>query len=345
IIAQVEAALQRRADGRRARHADDLHDMLRQLGDLGSAELEERSEPDVAGQIDALGAAKRAVRVRVAGRDVWIAVEDVALYRDALGTAPPAGIASVYLEPVERPVEALLLRWARTHGPFTTADVSSRYGLVPAQAEVLLQRLAVDGKLLHGEFTPGGSGGEWCDPDVLRQIKRRTIAMLRGQVAPVPREVLGRFLPAWHHVAAYDPRDRLEEAIIQLEGIPLSYRELVRMILPARVRSFRPEQLDELGAMGWLVWTGHSPLRGDDGRIVLYRRERVDRLLIPVDEEAAIAGIEHFDERHRTILDRLARRGASFHAELTAALPAHEPGAVLEAIWDLVWAGLITNDT
>src|SRR5690606_34742568 len=141
IIAQVEAALQRRADGRRARHADDLLDMLRQLGDLVSAELEERIEPDVAGQIDALGAAKRAVRVRVAGRDVWIAVEDVARYRDAHGTAPPAGIASVYLEPVERPVEALLLRWARTHGPFTTADVSSRYGLVPAQAEVLLQRL------------------------------------------------------------------------------------------------------------------------------------------------------------------------------------------------------------
>src|SRR5690606_29639375 len=141
------------------------------------------------------------------------------------------------------------------------------------------------------------------------------------------------------------PRDRLEEAIIQLEGIPLSYRELVRMILPARVRSFRPEQLDELGAMGWLVWTGHSPLRGDDGRIVLYRRERVDRLLIPNEEEEAVARIDGFDERHRTILDRLAKRGASFHAELVAALPAHDANDVLDAVWDLVWAGLITNDT
>jgi ATP-dependent helicase Lhr and Lhr-like helicase len=351
IIEQVEAQLQRRAAGRRARHADDLHDMLRQLGDLTEAEIAERVEaPDAPqeaadGMLRELRVSRRAVQVRVAGRAAWIAIEDAALYRDALGVAPPQGIASVFLETVPDPVDALLLRWARTHGPFTTARVADRYAIVPAQAEALLQRMAADGRLLHGEFTPGASGTEWCEPDVLRQIKRRTIAMLRGQVAPVSREVLGRFLPSWHRLAAFDPHERLEDAIIQLEGIPLGYRDLVRTILPARVRSFRPEQLDELGAMGWLVWTGHSPLRGDDGRIVLYRRERVDRLLIPVDESEASATIEGFDERHRTILDRLARRGASFHAELMASLPAHDPNAVLEAVWDLVWAGLITNDT
>ena len=364
IIEQVEAALQRRIEGRRARHADDLHDMLRQLGDLTEEEIALRTEPAPAAVADAavadhaqssrgdpapllreLQSSRRAARVRVAGRDTWIAVEDVALYRDALGVAPPAGIASVFLEPVEQPVDALLMRWARTHAPFTTEAVALRYGLIPAQAAMLLQRLTAAGKLLHGEFTPGGSSAEWCEPDVLRQIKRRTIAMLRGQVAPVPREVLGRFLPAWHRTAAADPYERIEDAIIQLEGIPLSYRDLVRMILPARVRNFRPEQLDELGAMGWLVWTGHSPLRGDDGRIVLYRRERVDRLLIPVEQEDAVARIDTFDERHRTILDRLAARGASFHAELAAALPDHDADAVVDAVWDLVWAGLITNDT
>ncbi|HEX2167271.1 MAG TPA: DEAD/DEAH box helicase [Longimicrobiales bacterium] len=346
IIAEVEAALQRKVEGRRARHADDLHDMLRQLGDLSEDEIAVRIESaDLAPMLRELTTSRRAVRVRVAGRDAWIAIEDAALYRDALGTSPPQGIASVFLEPVDQPVDALLMRWARTHGPFTTDAVAARYALVPAQADVLLQRLAAEGKLLHGEFTPGASGGEWCEPDVLRQIKRRTIAMLRGQVAPVPREVLGRFLPSWHRTVASDPYERIEEAITQLEGIPLSYRDLVRMILPARMRNFRPEQLDELGAMGWLVWTGHSPLRGDDGRIVLYRRDRVDRLLIPADEDEAIARIDDFDERHRTILDRLAQRGASFHAELVAALPAHDADAVLDAVWDLVWAGLITNDT
>jgi ATP-dependent Lhr-like helicase len=182
---------------------------------------------------------------------------------------------------------------------------------------------------------------------VLRQIKRRTIAKLRGQVAPVPREVLARFLPSWHRVSGAAPHERLEEAIVQLEGMPLSYRELTRMILPARVRGFRPELLDELGALGWLVWIGHSPVRSDDGRVQLFRRERVDRLLIPNDVDSAKQSIESFDERHQLILDHLARRGASFHAELTALLreKGHPAEAALDAVWDLVWSGLVTNDT
>jgi ATP-dependent helicase Lhr and Lhr-like helicase len=351
VIAQVEAQLQRAAEGRRVRHADELHDALRQLGDLAEDEVVARAVADPLRWLRELEAARRAVRVRVAGRAAWIAIEDAALYRDALGTAPPPGVPAVFLEPVERPVDALLLRWARTHGPFTAAEVAARYGLVPAQAAALLERLAADGRLLQGEFRPGATGVEWCEPDVLRQIKRRTIARLRGQVAPVPREVLGRFLPAWHR-AAGEPHERLEDAVAQLEGVPLSFRELTRMILPARVRGFRAEQLDELGAMGWLVWTGHSPLRANDGRIVLYRRERVAALLIPVDEAAATAAIDGCDARHRAILERLSTRGASFHAELAAAVAeaagggagAH-PDAVLDALWDLVWAGLITNDT
>jgi ATP-dependent helicase Lhr and Lhr-like helicase len=347
IIDEVEAALQRRAEGRRARHADELHDVLRAVGDLTDTEIAERVTDADAAQdwLRKLEQDRRAARVRVAGRDAWIAIEDVALYRDALGTSPPKGVPTVFLEPVQRPVDALLARFARTHGPFTTRRIAERFGLVAAQAESLMQQLAAEERLLHGEFTPGGSGSEWCEPDVLRQIKRRTIAKLRGQVAPVPREVLGRFLPAWHRIANSDPHERLEDALVQLEGMPLSYRDLVRVILPARVRDFRPEQLDELGAMGWLVWIGHSPLRGDDGRVMLYRRERVDRLLIAPDETAAADSIEGFDDRHRTILEHLHRRGASFHAELTGLLPAAEPDAVLSAVWDLVWAGLVTNDT
>jgi ATP-dependent helicase Lhr and Lhr-like helicase len=345
IIEEVERGLQRKAAGRRIRHADDLHDALRQLGELTDEEIAARADTDASTWARQLEADRRAVRVRVAGRDAWIAIEDAGLYRDAIGTSPPGGVPAVFLAPVEQPVEALLMRWARTHGPFATAEIAARFDLVPAQADMLLQRLAAEERLLHGEFRPGGSGPEWCEPDVLRQIKRRTIAKLRGQVAPVPREVLGRFLPAWHRLAASDPHERLEDAIIQLEGMPLGYRDLVRMILPARVRSFRPEQLDELGAMGWLVWVGHSPLRGEDGRVILYRRERVDRLLIPPDEAEATARIDGFDDRHRTILQHLGRRGASFHGELAAALPGLPPDAVLEAVWDLVWAGLITNDT
>jgi len=165
---------------------------------------------------------------------------------------------------------------------------------------------------------------------------------LRGEVAPVPRVVLGRFLPAWHRVLPGDRRDQLLEAVAQLEGIPLSYQELVRLILPARVRDFRPAQLDELGALGLLVWVGHSPLRNADGRIMLFRRERVDRLLIPAAPDDVPLEL---DRRHRTILDRLDARGASFLGELRALLAEETEEAVQSAIWDLVWAGLITNDT
>jgi ATP-dependent helicase Lhr and Lhr-like helicase len=339
-VAAVEAELQHRAEPRRARHADGLHDLLRAVGDLTVEEAAERAAEDPAPWLRSLERARRAVRVRVAGRAAWVAVEDVGLYRDALGVAPPVGVAAAYLEPVDRPVETLLLRWARTHGPFTTAAVAERYGLVPSQAETLLRSLADEARLLRGAFTPGVEAEEWVEPEVLRRLKRRTIARLRGQVAPVEPETLGRFLPAWHRVGD-DRHERVEDAIIQLEGMPLSYRDLVRSILPARVRGFRPERLDELGALGWLVWVGHSPIRSDDGRVQLFRRERVDSLLIPPVEPAAA----EVDAPHRGILDHLDRRGACFLPELVAAQPGVPVEGVLDAVWDLVWAGLVTNDT
>jgi ATP-dependent Lhr-like helicase len=360
VIAEVEARLQRRSEGRRAHHADAVHDTLRELGDLTTAELVARTDADgdprpvsppdpgepgaLGAWLDDLQAARRIARVRVAGRDAWIAIEDVALYRDALGVAPPPGVASAFLEPVEDPVEQLLGRWARTHGPFTAAEVADRFGLVTAQVRSLLEGVAGQERLLRGEFRPGAEGEEWIDPDVLRQIKRRTIAKLRGEVAPVDPEVLARFLPAWHRVGG-DRHESIEEAIIQLEGIPLSYRELVRMILPSRVHDFDPSMLDELGAMGWLVWVGHSPLRSDDGRVQLFRRDRVDRLLAPPSLDEAEELIEEYDDLHRRVLDHFVTRGASFHGELASALPDVPPDRLLAAVWDLVWAGLVTNDT
>ena len=349
IIEIVEDELQRMAEGRRARDHDEVHDLLRWLGDLTTEEVQERCDDNVDAltTLQDLQRDRRAVHVRVAGRDAWIAIEDVGLYRDSLGVAPPQGVAAVFLEEVVDAIVLLVARYARTHGPFTTAAVAERFALTTSQARLALDRLESDGKLLRGEFRPNEAGEEWCDPDVLRQIKRRTIAKLRGQVAPVPRETLARFLPSWHRVSGDQPHESLEAAIEQLQGIPLSYRELTRLILPARVRDFRIEMLDELGAMGWLVWIGHSPLRNDDGRIQLFRRDRVDRLLIPPDPETAIASIEGFDDRHRLLLEQLEQRGASFYTELTAALQnqGYAPDTVLNALWDLVWAGLVTNDT
>ena len=346
-IAAVEDRLQWRTEGRKARNADGLHDMLRQLGDLTEPELAERTEGDFGAWLDELAGARLAGKVRVAGRDAWIAVEDAGLYRDALGVQPPSGTAEAYLRSVPEPVGVLLARWARTHGPFQTREVADRYGLVPAQAQVLLQALSADGRLRSGRFTPGVDGEEWCDAEVLREIKRRALAALRGQVAPVPAEALARFLPEWNGtVQAPRAEGRLEEAITQLQGLPLSLKDLESAILPARVPDFHPRQLDELGARGWLVWVGHSPVRSDDGRIRLFRRDQVGRLLEEPDpEDDAFVRTD----LHDALLDHLGTRGASFFFELAEGVGA--PGAggpsspVVEALADLVWAGLVTNDT
>jgi ATP-dependent Lhr-like helicase len=205
---------------------------------------------------------------------------------------------------------------------------------------VALGLLEARGRLLSGEFRPGGREREWCDAEVLRRIRRRTMAKLRGEVAAVEARVLARFLPAWHGIGAgHGGERRLDEALAQLEGVPLPFSALERMILPARVRDFDPRMLDERGALGKLVWVGCGALGERDGRVALYRRERAG-LLVEVSEVPAELGA-----LHRAMLDHLERRGASFFAELLAIAGSATERQVFDALWDLVWAGLVTNDT
>jgi len=340
VIAGLEAELQRLAPDFRSRHPDDLHDLLRRIGDANAVEVRDRFEGDSEAALEELARARRIVSMRVGGEARFVAVEDTGLYRDALDCSPPAGIAAVFLDPVAEPLESLVARYARTHGPFRTGDVARRYAVPQGQVEPALGRLADRGELLRGEFHPLGEGPEWCDPRVLRTIKRRTLARLRSEVAPVETATLARFLPAWHGVGerATGTR-RLKEVIVQLEGLPLPYRELESVILPARVTDFRPAMLDELGASGWLVWVGCGSLGARDGKVALYRRERVAALL---DERAAP---EELSELHRALLDHLTRRGASFFASFAQACPGARTEEVIDALLDLVWAGLVTNDT
>jgi ATP-dependent Lhr-like helicase len=311
----------------------------------------ETSAPGEAGAwLAGLEAARRAVPVKIAGEERWIAAEEAGLYRDALGVAPPAGLPLAFLEEVTSPVEQLALRYARHRGPFVTADMAGRFAVVPAQIAAVLAALEARGKLSAGEFHPHGSGPEWCDPEVLRRLRRRTLARLRGEVAPVEDRTLARFLPRWHGVEPGDEGGRrehrgeagarLEEALEQLEGLALPWSELERSVLPARVPGYDPRWLDELGALGDWVWIGRGPLGDRDGRVALYRRDRVALLAEPpppVDDMEPLA---------RRLLEHLGSRGASFFGEvLTAAGPDAAPAEVLSALWDLVWAGHVTNDT
>ncbi len=339
-LEEVEDELQGRAEAMRVAHPDALADLLRRVGDLTTDEIAQRCEAEPAEWIAELAGRRRVVELRVAGESRWIAAEDAALYRDALGCVPPSGLAAALLESVAEPLEQLALRYARTHAPFAAAQLADRFGLLPAQAEALLGGLEARGRLLSGEFRPGGREREWCDADVLRRIRRRTMAKLRGEVAAVEARVLARFLPTWHGIGAgHGGERRLDEALAQLEGVPLPFSDLERAILPARVRDFDPRMLDERGALGKLVWVGCGALGERDGRVALYRRERAGLLIEAAGVPPELGAL------HRAMLDHLERRGASFFAELLAIAGAATERQVFDALWDLVWAGLVTNDT
>jgi ATP-dependent helicase Lhr and Lhr-like helicase len=347
-LADTELELQALAGGRRPHTVDGVHDLLRRLGDLSASEVAARAvggvEPEAA--LAALEGERRAVRVRVAGEERWVAIEDVARYRDALGVSPPAGVADTWLSPGDDdPLEALLVRWGRTHAPFTAVDPARRWGIAPSLAEASLARLVAAGRLAEGTFRSSGDGPELADPEVLRLIRRRSLARLRREVEAVTPEALARFLPAWHGIGSGAAGlDRLLEVVGQLEGVPIPASILERDVLRARVRDYSPRLLDELGAAGEVVWIGRGPLGRDDGRVALHRRERVDLLAVA---GLAAEGDRPQGEAHERLRSHLARRGASFFRELRTAVgdAARTDDEALDALWDLVWAGEVTNDT
>jgi ATP-dependent Lhr-like helicase len=330
----LEADLQILDERRWARDPDEAHDLLRRLGDLSAPELRARSAGDFAAT---LVADRRAVEVRVAGEARLIAAEDAARYRDALGVHPPPGLPEIFLAPVEDPLGSLLGRFARTHGPFRSEEPARRLGLPVGVVEALLSTRAEAGVLLRGEFRPGGSGREWCDPEVLRSLRQRSLAALRKEVEPVDTGALAGFLPAWQGVGS-EARglDRLFEVVRQLQGVAVPASVLERDVLPARVGDYSPRLLDELTAAGEVVWMGAGPLGRDDGRVLLLLRANAPLLRPSGGSGDRLEGPEH--ERLREILER---RGACFFRELAGT----DDKASLDALWDLVWAGEVTNDS
>ncbi|MEM9874725.1 MAG: DEAD/DEAH box helicase, partial [Myxococcota bacterium] len=342
VIVALERELQHLADDRKMQHVDGLHDLLRRLGALTDEEVAARCEGPTETWLAELEKGRRAVSVGIGEARMWVAVEDVALYRDALGAMPPMGLPRAFLEPALNPLEELVSRWARTHGPFTAEAFAARHGLSAAAVTPVLRLLEGQGRVTPGAFSSTGDR-EWCDLDVLRRIKRRTLARLRGEVEPVDRATFARFLPSWHGLD--DPRRgqvRLEETILQLEGMPLSYAELERSVLPARVAEFSPRMLDDLGAMGEVVWVGHGSLGASDGKVALYRRTQISKLLDPPEVD-----LEGLSDIERALMERLTQRGACFFKELQMACRGLEARLeeIVAALWDLVWKGLVTNDT
>jgi ATP-dependent Lhr-like helicase len=339
-LEQVEADLQHRSERTRAANRDALHDVLRRVGDLREDEVSERvvSGVDAAGMLAALDAERRAVVVRIAGEPRWIAAEDAGLYRDALGAVPPGGLPAVFLEDVADPLERLLRRYARSHGPFTTGEVRERYRCDPKPALEALERA---GDLMRGELRPGGSEREWCDPDVLRRLRRASLAVLRKEIEPADQRALASFLPAWQgvdrHRASGAGVDRLREVLVPLQGLALPAEVWERDVLPRRVGAYSPTWLDQLCASGELVWLGAGALGRNSGRVALYFRNDLALLGAP-----ARAGDPPSGPAHEAVRERLAR-GAAFFTDLLVSVQL-APEELQEALWDLVWAGAVTND-
>ena len=300
------------------RNADQLHDQLRLRGDLREGEYDE-------GFAQTLLRERRALLVRFADEQRLIAAEDAGRYRDALGLMPPGGLPEVFLEGAPDALDQLVARYARGRGPFTTAQANERFG---RDVEQLLQKLERQEKLVRGELRPGGTEREWCDPDVLRRLRRVSLAALRKEVEPAEQAAFGRFLPHWHGI---DRRATLREALVPLQGLSLPVALWESDVLPRRVPGFNPGQLDQLCAAGEVVWVG----AGLD-RVAVFFREDAPALGRP----AAAARPE--GEAHDEIREAL-RRSAEFWYDLVTSTGL-EAEVALPALWDLVWAGEVTND-
>ena len=342
-IEGVERQLQHLDERQRARHADAVHDLLLRVGDLSAAELAARAaNAAVAGTIGDLVTRRRAVVLPVAGEARYVAIEDAARYRDGLGAPLPADVPEAFRSPPRDARGDLVHRFARTHGPFTIDDIARRYGLAHPAVEATLKRLVAAGRLLEGEFRPGGLGREWCDPDVLTAIRRRSLARLRAEVEPVAPAVLGRLITTWQGVTARRRGlDALLDAIEGLQGAPLAASIFEREILAARLEGYLPGDLDTLAAAGEVVWCGLESLGERDGRIALFLAEHQTRLWRP----PAGAGAGELSPLQARIVTFLADRGASFFAALQEGLGGGFAGDLLDALWGLVWRGLATNDS
>jgi ATP-dependent Lhr-like helicase len=349
-LADLEATIQCLDAPRQATSPERLHDLLLRLGDLSPDEAAARIQPlpsgDAAAAAEAWLAAlereRRAIRVRVASEERWAAAEDAGKLRDALGIAPPPGLPAAFLERQPHALREVVARYARTHGPFAAADVARRYATGEAAVLSALVELQKDGRVLEGEFRPGGHGREWCSADVLATLRRRSLAALRKQVEPAEPEALARFLLDWQGIAlAPSPRrgpDTLLDVVEQLQGAALPASILERDVLPARIPGYAPEDLDTLCAAGEVVWVGLGALGDRDGRVTLFLADDLPLLLPPRPEPPA-------GEAHDRIRGHLARHGASFFGEIRDATGDGLARPVLDALWDLAWAGEVTNDT
>ena len=347
-IEEVEEQLQALVENYRAKSVDGVHDLLLRLGDLSRAELARRTIGiGLDAAVSRLTRARRALEIQMLGEKRLIAIEDAAKFRDALGIPLPPGVPKAFLEPVVEPQLEILKRYARTHGPFTADEAAARFGWNPQTVQSLLRALVHSGRLVEGNFRPGGIHREWCDAEVLRTIRRKSLARLRKQVEPVEQQMMARMATHWHGcLHRRRGLDAILDVIDQLQGAPLPASVIEREILPARITGYQASDLDTLIAAGEVVWCGIEPIGETDGRIALYLADKITELHAPaVAKPLTDSSDNPLGEKQKQILELLETRGAMFFGALHEAVGGGFPGETIDALWGLVWAGRVTNDT
>ena len=343
VLYEMENQLQLLGAEYVARHADGIHDLLLRLGDLNASELRLHCESEeVFADVVSLVESRRVLLLAVAGEARYVPVEYAAQYRDALGVPLPEDLAATWLKSQAEPLLELLSRYSRTHGPFTFDDLWLRYRIPKAFAETSLAELLREGRLLEGGFRPGGVHREWVNPEVLQQLRRRTLARLRREVEPLDAHVLGVFLPRWQGVSSKRRGlDALLDTIETLQGLALPISEWEREILSVRIKDYDPADLDALMAAGEIVWVGHEQIGERDGRVALYLAESLAALLPP----SALQVSATLEGRARLVAEFLSSHGASFFAAVHEAAGGGFPGETSDALWQLAWQGVVSNDT
>ncbi len=344
-LQRVEHDLQHRSEITRATGRDGLHDVLRHVGDLTREEIHERvfAGIDADALLGELVRERRAIKLRIGEQERFVAADEAGLYRDALGAMPPGGLPDAFLADVPNALREIVARYARTHGPFTNDEIFARFRI---DTSAVLRELERAGDLVRGELRPVAahpSEREWCDVEVLRRVRRASLAALRKEIEPADQRRLAAFLPSWQgvdrHSGAGAGVDRLREMLVPLQGLALPLEIWERDVLPRRTGAYSPTWLDALCASGEVVWVGAGPL-GRSGRVALYFREDAAAIGPPATGRADAAppsGPEH------ELLRGLLAQAPAFFTDLLAELDAPAE-ALREALWDLVWAGEVIND-
>ncbi|MFK5634543.1 MULTISPECIES: DEAD/DEAH box helicase [unclassified Ornithinimicrobium] len=344
VVARAHDELQRLVPERAARDPEELVDLLRVLGPLSTDEVVARTQEDVRdrapGWLAALVEARRVIEVRIAGDQRWADAQDAARLRDALGSAIPVGVPAAYLEGGDDPLGDLVVRYARTHTPFPVGDLAGRLGLGTAVVRDALRRLVSSGRVVQGALVPEGTGDDdVCDAEVLRLLRRRSLAALRREVEPVTQDTYARFLPRWQSIGELRGLDGVVRAVEQLAGARVPASAVESLVLPARVQGYSPAQLDELMTAGEVLWQGHGSLPGDDGWVSLHLADTAHLTMTAPDVEPAAPAQEVLE-----LLERVPG-GAYFFRALSDAVGATDDLALLRTVWELVWAGRVTADT